>query len=201
LILRGGGFMDKPAPQLVRMMLQAHETFVGKVAADDRLLSLSYATPEELRCAIETIADAACDAACATATIAPSADERAWMSKCVIDEAFGLGPLEPLLRDREADAIVIRGPRDVWLERTGQLQETSAVFADDEHVCRTLERQPRLKPCVQQIAGETSPSWRIDLGQLRELVRQAPATAPPSSTPSSQPSTTTARPWWQRILG
>jgi pilus assembly protein CpaF len=58
----------------------------------------------------------------------------------VLDEVFGLGPLEPLLRDRTVSDILVTTPRLIYVERGGKLERTSIEFKDDMHLMRIIER-------------------------------------------------------------
>lgn len=58
----------------------------------------------------------------------------------VLDEVFGLGPLEPLLRDRTVSDILVTTPRLVYVERRGKLERTDIEFKDDAHLLRIIER-------------------------------------------------------------
>ncbi len=58
----------------------------------------------------------------------------------VLDEVFGLGPLEPLLRDRTISDILVTTPKVVYVERAGKLERTSVAFKDDAHLVRIIER-------------------------------------------------------------
>ncbi|MHC4949350.1 MAG: CpaF family protein [Planctomycetota bacterium] len=58
----------------------------------------------------------------------------------VMDEIFGLGPLEEFLRDPEISDILVNGPRQVYLERHGVLEETDVEFRDDDHLVHVIQR-------------------------------------------------------------
>ncbi len=58
----------------------------------------------------------------------------------VLDEVFGLGPLEPLLRDRTVSDILVTTPRLIYVERGGKLERTPIEFKDDAHLMRIIER-------------------------------------------------------------
>ena len=58
----------------------------------------------------------------------------------VLDEVFGLGPLEPLLRDRTVSDILVTTPRLIYVERNGKLERTNIEFKDDTHLMRIIER-------------------------------------------------------------
>jgi pilus assembly protein CpaF len=58
----------------------------------------------------------------------------------VLDEVFGLGPLEPLLRDKTISDILVTTPRLIYIERAGKLERTPVQFKDDAHLMRIIER-------------------------------------------------------------
>src|SRR3990172_1429133 len=57
-----------------------------------------------------------------------------------IEEILGLGPLEPLLRDESITEVMVNGPRQVYIERSGKLELTNVVFQNDDHVMRIIDR-------------------------------------------------------------
>jgi pilus assembly protein CpaF len=66
--------------------------------------------------------------------------EREQILSDVIDEVFGLGPLEPLLRDPDVNDILVNTYRQVYVERAGVLEKVSASFQDDKHLMRVIDR-------------------------------------------------------------
>src|ERR1700722_12627124 len=58
----------------------------------------------------------------------------------VLDEVFGLGPLEPLLRDPTISDILVTTPKLVYIERAGKLFRTSVEFKDNTHLLRIIEK-------------------------------------------------------------
>ena len=58
----------------------------------------------------------------------------------VLDEVFGLGPLEPLLADPTISDILVTTPRLVYVERNGKLYRTPVEFKDDAHLLRIIEK-------------------------------------------------------------
>ena len=58
----------------------------------------------------------------------------------VLNEVFGLGPLEPLLQDPTVNDILVTTPRLVYVERAGKLYRTPVEFKDNAHLLRILER-------------------------------------------------------------
>ena len=57
--------------------------------------------------------------------------ERERMVDEIMDEAFGLGPLEGPMHDPTVSDILVNGPREVYLERDGVLEQSDIVFADE----------------------------------------------------------------------
>jgi pilus assembly protein CpaF len=68
-----------------------------------------------------------------------SGEQRA-LTEEVLDEVFGLGPLEPLLKDPTISDILVSSPRLVHIERGGKLYLTPIQFRDDTHLQRIIER-------------------------------------------------------------
>ncbi len=58
----------------------------------------------------------------------------------VLDEVFGLGPLEPLLEDNTISDILVNSHRQVYVERKGVLELTSVRFRDDNHLLRIIDK-------------------------------------------------------------
>ena len=59
--------------------------------------------------------------------------DRDLLSKEVMDEVFGLGPLEPLLNDPTVSDILVNTYNLVYVERRGKIEETNIVFRDNAH--------------------------------------------------------------------
>jgi pilus assembly protein CpaF len=66
--------------------------------------------------------------------------EREALISDVINELFGLGPLEILLRDPSISDILVNRFNQVYIEREGRLEETDIVFKDDRHLLQIIER-------------------------------------------------------------
>jgi pilus assembly protein CpaF len=69
-----------------------------------------------------------------------SAAERNQIIGEVLDEVFGLGPLEPLLQDATISDILVNTHSQVYVERRGQLELTSVTFKDDSHLLRIIDK-------------------------------------------------------------
>ncbi len=66
--------------------------------------------------------------------------EREKLIEEILDEVFGLGPLEPLLKDPTISDIMVNGFDNVYIERAGRVVETNVRFKDQAHVRMIIER-------------------------------------------------------------
>src|SRR5712692_9848668 len=66
--------------------------------------------------------------------------ERERLSREILDEVFGLGPLEPLLKDNSISDILVNGSDNVYIERDGRLLETNVRFRNERHVRQIIEK-------------------------------------------------------------
>ncbi|MBK9313951.1 MAG: CpaF family protein [Acidobacteria bacterium] len=66
--------------------------------------------------------------------------ERERVQVDVLNELFGLGPLEPLLADKTVSDILVNGHRNVFIERRGKLERVEATFRDDAHLMQIIDR-------------------------------------------------------------
>src|SRR6202171_2745901 len=69
-----------------------------------------------------------------------SLSERDVLFGDLVDEVFGLGPLEPLLRDPTISDILVNTYKNVFVERGGLLERVNAQFQDDRHLLRVIDR-------------------------------------------------------------
>jgi pilus assembly protein CpaF len=67
-------------------------------------------------------------------------NERDQLVNEVLDETFGLGPLELLLKDPTISDILINGPKNTYVERRGKMEKTSVVFRDNDHLMQIIDR-------------------------------------------------------------
>jgi pilus assembly protein CpaF len=75
-----------------------------------------------------------------TQKIPLSATEKDRVENDLLDEVFGLGPLEPLLKDSTVSDILVNNKNLVYVERRGILEKTSARFRDDQHLMQVIDR-------------------------------------------------------------
>ena len=80
--------------------------------------------------------------------------ERERLTQEVLDEVFGLGPLEPLLKDPTISDILVNTYRSVYIERNGLLEHTDIQFRDDTHLRLIIDR---IVSAVGRRVDESSP--------------------------------------------
>ncbi len=83
-----------------------------------------------------------------------SAAERDRLAQEVLDEVFGLGPLEPLLQDPTVNDILVNTFSSVYVERRGVLEKTTVVFKDDRHLMHVIDK---IVSAVGRRVDESSP--------------------------------------------
>ena len=67
-------------------------------------------------------------------------NERDRLVEEVLDETFGLGPLEILLKDPKISDILINGPKNIYAERGGKMEKTNVEFRDNAHLLQIIDR-------------------------------------------------------------
>jgi len=83
-----------------------------------------------------------------------SATERDRLAQEVLDEVFGLGPLEPLLNDSTVSDILVNTYSSVYVERRGQLEKTAVTFKDNRHLMHIIDK---VVSAVGRRVDESSP--------------------------------------------
>ena len=69
-----------------------------------------------------------------------SQEDRELLAKELTDDILGHGPLERLLADETVTEIMVNGPHDIWVERSGRLHKTPVRFADESHLQRIISK-------------------------------------------------------------
>ena len=72
----------------------------------------------------------------------------------VLEEAFRLGPIEPLLQDPTISDILVNGAKEVYIERAGVLEESGVIFKDDAHLMRIINQ---IVSAIGRRVDESSP--------------------------------------------
>ncbi|KUO11832.1 CpaF family protein [Streptomyces sp. DSM 15324] len=83
-----------------------------------------------------------------------STGERAQLIRRVVDEALGLGILEPLLEDASVTEIMVNGPDAIFVERAGRVEQLPLRFASNDQLMQTIER---IVSTVNRRVDETNP--------------------------------------------
>ena len=81
-------------------------------------------------------------------------NERQRLISEVLDETFGLGPLEVLLGDASISDILVNGPKQVYVERRGMLEVTEVEFRDNAHLMHVIDK---IVSAVGRRCDETCP--------------------------------------------
>ncbi|MGK2285924.1 CpaF family protein [Pedomonas sp. V897] len=72
----------------------------------------------------------------------------------MLNDMFGLGPLEPLLADESVTDIMVNGPNQIYVERKGKLELTDVKFRDEQHLLNVAQR---IVAAVGRRVDESSP--------------------------------------------
>ena len=80
--------------------------------------------------------------------------ERAWLIKRVIDDAVGLGVLEPLIADHSVTEIMVNGMEDVFIERAGRIERVPTRFTSEAELYQLIDR---IVSSVNRRVDESSP--------------------------------------------
>jgi pilus assembly protein CpaF len=100
------------------------------------LSKLAALTPEQVKAEVSRLAESVLTQ---EALPLSSADRDRLVSE-VQHELFGLGPLEPLLKDSTISDILVNSHSTIYIEKRGKLELTNVAFKDDEHLMRVIER-------------------------------------------------------------
>ncbi|MBL8816939.1 MAG: CpaF family protein [Planctomyces sp.] len=122
----------------------------GKLVEKLDLTRLSELEGESLRREIRVVVEHLCD----TENPMLNRSERERLVEEVLDEAFGFGPLEILLKEEGVADIMINGPKHVFIEKGGRIQKSDVTFRDNDHLLQILDR---IVSKVGRRVDETSP--------------------------------------------
>src|SRR3954468_4014470 len=119
--------------QLEELRLRVHEFVidqVGPMLADEKL------NEHELRRLVHEHVNKAL----ADENIALSAAERAQLVQDVTDDTIGYGPIDRFLHDPGITEVMCNGPKSVYIERRGKIEDTDVEFVDEGHLRRTIDK-------------------------------------------------------------
>jgi pilus assembly protein CpaF len=122
----------------------------GKLVDKLDLSKVSDLAGETLRREIRLVVERLCD----TENPLLNRMERERLIDEVLDETFGFGPLEMLLKDPTVSDILVNGPHKVYVERRGKLEKTEVKFRDNDHLMQIIDR---IVSKVGRRVDETSP--------------------------------------------
>ena len=122
----------------------------GKLVDKLDLSRVSDLAGDTLRREIRLVVERLCD----TENPLLNRMERERLIDEVLDETFGFGPLEALLKDPTISDILINGPHKIYVERRGKLEKTDVKFRDNEHLLQIIDR---IVSKVGRRVDETSP--------------------------------------------
>jgi pilus assembly protein CpaF len=114
------------------MKSRLHRTLINRMD----LTKLQTLTPEQVHAEVSRLAEAVL----AQEAMPLSVSERDRLVSDVQHELFGLGPLEPLLKDPTISDILVNKHDTIYIERRGKIERTNVTFKDDEHLMRVIER-------------------------------------------------------------
>jgi len=126
------------------------ELIHGKLVEKLDLTRLSELEGDSLRREIRVVVEHLCD----TENPLLNRSERERLVEEVLDEAFGFGPLELLLKEEGVADIMINGPKNVFLEKNGRIMKSEVTFRDNDHLLQILDR---IVSKVGRRVDETSP--------------------------------------------
>ncbi len=121
-----------PADRSTGLKARIHRRMVERI----NLASLETVDPERLRGQIRQIISALL----AEENFPLGEAQRLALEEEVLNETFGLGPIEPYLHDPDVADILVNTHRQVYIERFGRLELTATKFDNDEHVMRIIDR-------------------------------------------------------------
>lgn len=127
--LTGEGRGNKPFDELKRVI---HSKLVEKLD----LSRVSDLQGDVLRREIRVVVERLCD----TENPLLNRMERERLIDEVLDETFGFGPLEILLKDPTISDIMINGPHKIFVERRGKIEKTEVKFRDNQHLLQIIDR-------------------------------------------------------------
>ncbi|OAI41735.1 pilus assembly protein CpaF [Planctomycetaceae bacterium SCGC AG-212-D15] len=140
---RHGGQSNKSFEDLKRII---HGKLVDKLD----LSKVSDLEGDTLRREIRLVVERLCD----TENPLLNRMERERLIDEVLDETFGFGPLEMLLKDPTISDILINGPYKIYVERRGKMEKSDVKFRDNEHLMQIIDR---IVSKVGRRVDETSP--------------------------------------------
>jgi pilus assembly protein CpaF len=130
MLSRFGG--DQPAPEYQELKFTLHRKLLDRI----NLEALSTMAGERMRIEVRVAVARLVEEEKTPLSLV----EKDRVIDEILDEVFGLGPLEPLLQDNTISDILVTGPKLVYVERAGKLYRTPVEFKDNAHLLRIIEK-------------------------------------------------------------
>src|SRR5579862_6759027 len=128
---RGGRANDTSETSFEELKTLIHGKLVDKLD----LSRLGDLEGDTLRREIRLVVEHLCD----TENPLLNRSEREKLIDEVLDETFGFGPLEILLKDPTISDIMINGPKKVFVEKRGRIVKSDVVFRDNQHLLQIID--------------------------------------------------------------
>src|SRR5436853_2734625 len=129
-----GSAVDARDPRYQEIKGRLHEALLNQLNLERLTTTKREDAEPEIRSVITGLLDRE------TRKTPLSLQERESLVSDVLDELFGLGPLEELLKDPTVSDILVNRADSVYVERNGKLEPTDTIFRDDRHVLQIIER-------------------------------------------------------------
>ena len=118
--------------RLAEVKMELHKRLLDNL----NLSALESASEQDLRQEIAAIAAESLE----EMQVVLNREERQTLHQELYDEVTGLGPLEPLLKDDTINDILVNGPQQVFIERSGKLELSTTTFKDERHLLRIIDK-------------------------------------------------------------
>nr|WP_235776012.1 CpaF family protein [Ruegeria alba] len=122
----------KRKERLSELKIELHRDLLENL----NLAALEHAAEAELRAEITAITSEILE----NKGVVLNREDRMQLNKELYDEVTGLGPLETLLQDDTVNDILVNGPQQIFVERSGKLQLTDITFKDERHLLRIIDK-------------------------------------------------------------
>jgi pilus assembly protein CpaF len=132
LLKNGGRSKTSLKPEYQELKFTLHRKLLDKINLEALATIDNQRVRQEVRQALISLID--------SEPTLLSALEKQQICDEVLDEVFGLGPLEPLLQDSTISDILVNGHKQVYIERKGVLELTGVTFRDDPHLLRIIDK-------------------------------------------------------------
>src|SRR5579862_2124432 len=132
LLKASGRPKSTPTPEYQELKFTLHRKLVDKINLDALANIDNQKMRSEVRQALLGLIDG-------EPTLLSSTEKQQICDE-VLDEVFGLGPLEPLLKDPTISDILVNTAQHVYVERRGLLELTNVAFRDDQHLLRIIDK-------------------------------------------------------------